>query len=227
MSDNQPSEPASPPVRAESTPQGPSYAHVVMVLDDDPSMRVGLRRLFTTYGYTVRAFAEPEEFLAQAPPAVPACLILDNNLGHELSGVRVHAEMLKRGWRVPVIFLTGQWQVQEVVAAIRAGADAFLTKPFDAKELLSVVADSLSKDCLRLESGDRVAEARKRLGTLSRREIDVVRLVTAGKLNKEIAFELGIALVTVKVHRGRAMRKLGARTPGELVAFFELVRRRS
>jgi FixJ family two-component response regulator len=191
-------------------------AHQVLVLDDNPAVRAGLELLLTTRGYQVRLFRDPDDFLATALPAEPACLLLDNQLEARISGIEVHAEIVRRGWILPTIFLTAHWNVQSVVSAIRAGADGFLTKPYDPIELLNVVDEAL----LRAQAAHRErlqqSDARARAASLTPRELEIVKRVLVGKLNKEIADELDLALVTVKVHRGRAMSKLGAGNPIEL-----------
>lgn len=196
--------------------------HLVLVLDDDSSVLTGLERLLTGHGYRVRLYRDPDAFFRDGLPTVPACLLLDNNLNHGQSGIEVHAEVLRRGWHLPTIFLTGQWNVQEVVAAIRAGADGFLTKPYDPEELLTNVAEALERACSHQHHQRLATEIRSRAATLTTREREVVCLVVAGKLNKEIADELKLALITVKVHRGRAMKKLGAGNAAELARIANL-----
>jgi len=198
------------------------YDHLVLVLDDDPSMVSGLDRLLTSHGYKVRLHQNPDTFFSEGLPSVPACLLLDINLNHGKSGIEVHAELLRRGWHLPTIFLTGHWNVQEVVNAIRAGADGFLTKPFDPCELLAAVAEALERANSSQEQRLQGAEAKARAATLTNREREVVCMVIAGKLNKEIASELSLALITVKVHRGRAMKKLGAGNAAELARIANL-----
>lgn len=190
--------------------------HLVLVLDDNLAILTGLERLLTANGYSVRLHQDPDQFLAAGPPDVPACLLLDNQLEARLTGIEVHAELIRRDWSLPTIFLTAHWNVQSVVAAIQSGADGFLTKPYDPNELLLAVAAALERaqaaHCLKRE----IRNAQARAASLTKREREIVRLVLAGKLNKDIADELGLALVTVKVHRGRAMAKLGAGNPAEL-----------
>lgn len=190
--------------------------HLVLVLDDDPSILRGLDRLLTGQGYSVKTFLEAEEFFRTEPAAVPVCLILDNNLSDGMTGLQVHAEMQRRGWDIPTVFLTAHWNVQTIVKTMRAGADGFLTKPFDPVELVQAVDDALRRSKARNLEHTHAAEARARAALLTPREKDIVRLVVAGLINKEIADKLDLAVVTVKVHRGRAMHKLGAGNPAEL-----------
>jgi len=198
--------------------------HAVLVLDDDRFIRTGLERLLAAHGYKVRLHAEPDELFRDGMPQVPACLLLDNQLGEGITGVEVHEELLRRGWFIPTVFLTAHWNVQLVVNAIRAGADGFLTKPFDPTELVDAVALALKRSRSNRQAEFAAAEARARVASLTPRERDIVRLVVEGLLNKEIADQLDLALITVKVHRGRAMRKLVAGNPAEMVHIAELGR---
>jgi len=196
--------------------------HAVLVLDDDRFIRTGLERLLSAHGYKVRLHAEPEGLFRDGLPSVPSCLLLDNQLGEGMTGVQVHEELLRRGWFIPTVFLTAHWNVQLVVNAMRAGADGFLTKPFDPAELVDAVALALQRSRTKQQGEFAAAEARVRVASLTPREREIVRLVVTGLLNKEIADQLDLALITVKVHRGRAMHKLGAGNPAELVHIAEL-----
>lgn len=186
------------------------------MLDDDQSIRSSLEILLKAHGYKVRSHAEPDGLFAAGPPTGTACLLLDHQLGNGVTGVQVHQQMLERGWDFPTIFLTAHWNVHSVVTAMRAGADGFLSKPFDPAELIKAVKDALQRACERLRDHHQIADARARMATLTNREREVVSLVTTGLLNKEIADRLNLALVTVKVHRSRAMQKLNAGNPAEL-----------
>lgn len=190
--------------------------HTVLVLDDDRSVLVGLERLLIGNGYHVRTFSEAGDFFNAGPPKGPACLILDNQLNHGMTGTEVHCEMIRRGWDIPTVFLTAHWNVQSIVKAMRAGADGFLTKPFDPSELVEAVAVALDHSRAKRVDSVPQTEARARAAALTAREREIVRLVVTGMLNKEIADQLSLALVTVKVHRGRAMHKLGAGNAAEL-----------
>jgi FixJ family two-component response regulator len=192
-----------------------SDLHQVVVLDDDLSVLVSLERLLQANGYNVRTHSSPEDFWGAGAPAVAACLLLDQHLG-ETRGTEVHAEMQRRGWAMPTVFLTADWDTHTVVQAMRGGADDYLTKPFDPDELLQAVARGLTRALACWQAGDATARACAAAATLTARERAIVKLVMSGLLNKQIAAQLGIALVTVKVHRGRAMQKLGAKNPAEL-----------
>lgn len=193
-----------------------SADHVVMVLDDDGSILRGLERLLTAHGYRVRLFSKSEDFFKAGVPQIPACLILDNQLNDGMTGLQVHKEMQRRGWDIPTLFLTAHWDAQSIVTAIRAGADDFLTKPFEPAELVRAVAQALQRSREIKQNGSLAADVRAKAESLSPRECEIVRLVVAGHINKEIADILNLALVTVKVHRGRAMKKMGAGNPAEL-----------
>lgn len=182
----------------------------VIVIDDDASVRKSLKRLLTDQGYRVRLYDDPEHFLALDPPPHPSCLLLDNQLSRGVSGVMVHSEILRRGWFLPTVFLTAHWSVKTIIQVIRDGADGFLTKPYDPDELIEAVAKALRTSVLAANEENKRVRISSFADSLTAREKQVVRLVVTGRINKEIADELGIALVTVKLHRGRAMKKLGA-----------------
>jgi FixJ family two-component response regulator len=189
---------------------------MVLVLDDDQSILVGLERLLTAHGYRVRLHADPEEFFRVGLPSVPACLLLDNHLGEGRTGVEVHAEMQRLAWDIPTVFVTAHWDVQTVVQVMRAGADDFLAKPYQPEKLLEVVAQAMQRARDQHHKDVQAASAKAKAATLTAREREIVRWVMSGMLNKEIADQLNLALITVKVHRAKAMRKLGAGNPAEL-----------
>ena len=193
-----------------------SEGPLVLVLDDDPSIRAGVGRLFASRGFRVRPYATACEFLAAGMPDEPACLLLDNQLGDGMSGVEVHAEMRRLGWDLPTVFVTAHWNVQAVVQAMRTGADGFLTKPYDPGALLAEVESALQRAQSRWHEVVLARDTRTRVATLTPREREIVLLILDGRINKEIAAQLDISLVTVKVYRGRAMRKLGAGNAAEL-----------
>jgi FixJ family two-component response regulator len=134
----------------------------------------------------------------------------------------VHAELRQRCWNIPTVFLTAHWDLGLVVSSMKAGADGFLTKPYDPSELIHAVSGAFERSSHSRQAGNHLADLRGRVSSLSSRELEVVRLVASGMLNKEIADVLGLALVTVKVHRGRAMQKLGAGNAAELARWASL-----
>jgi FixJ family two-component response regulator len=190
--------------------------HLVMVLDYNPETLAGLERLLSSGNYRVKSFGSVVEFLNFVPPSVPSCLILDNQLGDGMCGLDVQAEIVGRGLRIPTLFLTSHWDSRVIVQAVRNGAEAFITKPFQSAELLEVVKTALGRACVPHDENFRVTRARVGADMLTKRERQVVRLVCDGLLNKEIADRIGVSLFTVKFHRTNAMRKMGAGNMADL-----------
>lgn len=187
----------------------------VLVLDDDGDVRTSLSRLLQANGFAVSTFAGIAEMLAAGMPASPACLLLDQRLG-AVKGTEVHAQLQELGWNIPTIFLTADFDTHTVVQAMRGGASNYLTKPCDPEELLTVVRSAFATHVRVPPVNPELAELRQRAGLLTTRERVIVSMVIKGMLNKQIADSLGLALVTVKLHRGRAMKKLGAQNAAEL-----------
>ena len=188
----------------------------VFVIDDDDSMRRSLDSLLRSVGLDVRLFASAQEFMRAARPDVPGCLVLDVRLPG-MSGLTFQQELAKAGIALPVIFITGHGDVPMTVRAMKAGAADFLTKPFDDQALLDAVDAAIERDRARRGDATRRAELEVRYRALTEREREVMKHVVAGRVNKQIAAELGLSLVTVKVHRGQVMRKMLARSVPELV----------
>jgi FixJ family two-component response regulator len=189
---------------------------VVFVIDDDPSMRSALEDLVSTVDLEVRAFASPQEFLQSKPPDAPGCLVLDIRLPG-MSGLTFQQELTKEGLGLPVIFITGHGDIPMSVRAMKAGAVEFLTKPFHDQDLLDAIHSAIERDRKRRHEAVRVAELRERFARLSERERQIMTLVVIGRANKQIAAELGLSEMTVKVHRGQVMRKMQAGSLPELV----------
>ncbi len=188
----------------------------VFVVDDDVSMRGALAALISSAGWDVVAFETAAAFLDHRPPPGPSCLVLDVSLP-DLNGLELQARIGGDRAEMPIIFITGYADVPMTVRAMKAGAIEFLTKPFDDATLLGAVASALvcSRDALQREAPIRVH--RERYASLSRREREVMAMVVAGLMNKQIAWRLGISEITVKAHRGRVMQKMQARSLAELV----------
>ena len=189
---------------------------VVFVIDDDPSMRLALEDLVSTVGLEVRTFAAPQEFLQCKPPDAPGCLVLDVRLPG-MSGLTFQKELAKEGLALPVIFITGHGDIPMSVRAMKAGAVEFLTKPFHDQDLLDAIHGAIERDRKRRREAVRLAQLRERFVTLSERERQIMTLVVNGRPNKQIAAELCVSEMTVKVHRGQVMRKIHAGSLPELV----------
>jgi FixJ family two-component response regulator len=189
---------------------------VVFVVDDDPSMRRSLESLLRSVGHEVRLFASALEFMAAERDDAPGCLLLDVRLPG-MSGLAFQQELAKAGISLPIIFITGHGDVPMTVRAMKAGAVEFLTKPFDDQVLLDAVHAALERDRARRRDEANLATLRARHEELTERERQVMSHVVAGRVNKRIADELGLSVVTVKVHRGQVMRKMQARSVAELV----------
>ena len=195
----------------------------VFVVDDDPQMLEALQRLLRSVGHDVVMFDSAEAFLASDHSDTPGCLILDVRLPGA-SGLQLQRELLDQGCTLPIIFITGHGDVPMSVAAMKAGAIEFLLKPFRTQDLLDAVHRGIIADRARREEATCLESLRDRLATLSRREQEVMALVTAGKLNKQIADALSLSEVTVKVHRANVMRKMHAASVPELVRMADRLR---
>jgi RNA polymerase sigma factor (sigma-70 family) len=199
---------------------------VVCVIDDDRDIRESLSGLLRSVGLEAALFASAAEFLDKRPVVSAACLIVDIRLPG-LSGLDFQAELARRNLHLPIIFITGHGDIPMSVKAMKAGAVEFLTKPFREQDLLDAVREALERDSERRRDEYRLSDLRTRLETLSPREREVVSLVTLGRMNKQVAAEIGISEITVKVHRHNAMKKLGARSLAELVRIADLLEIRS
>ncbi len=196
---------------------------VVFVIDDDASVREALADLFQSIGLGVETYGSTGEFLRRKMPEHPSCLVLDVRLPG-LSGLDFQAELAKADVQVPVIFITGHGDIPMSVRAMKAGAVEFLTKPFRDQELLDAVQRGLALDRARRDQQKPIAELQARFKTLTMREQEVISFVSAGLMNKQIAGELGVSEITVKVHRGNAMRKLGAKSLADLLRMAQILK---
>jgi RNA polymerase sigma factor (sigma-70 family) len=193
---------------------------VVFVVDDDPSVRSSLELLIGSMGLPVESFASTDAFLQRKPADVPSCLVLDVRL-RGVSGLEFQRELAESHRPLPIIFITGYGDVRMGVRAMKAGAVEFLTKPFRDQDLLDAIRVALERDRSRREQENEVATLREAFNALTPREQKVVFGVVSGMLNKQIAYELGIAENTVKVHRKRAMEKMHAESLPGLVKMLE------
>ncbi len=194
----------------------PEQQPTIVVIDDDASMRRALENLLKSVGFGVELFASPQEFLQSERPDRPGCIVLDVRFPGR-SGLDMQRDLANCDTQLPIIFITGYGDVPMSVRAMKAGAVEFLTKPFRDQDLLDAVGTALEADRTRRAGEMRLAELRARSDTLTARERQVMSLVVAGRLNKQIAGELGVSEMTVKMHRRQVMRKMQATGVAQLV----------
>ena len=197
---------------------------VVFVVDDDAGVRAGTRSLLASMGFEVQTFESASEFLGSKRPEVPSCLVLDVRLPG-LSGLDLQRELVASGTSIPIIFITGHGDVPMSVEAMKGGAVEFLTKPVRDQQLLEAVQHAIARDRVEREKRAEVAEVRRRYESLTPREREVMVRVVAGRLNKQIASELGTAEITVKLHRAQVMQKMQVESLAALVQLAERLRR--
>ena len=195
---------------------------IVFIVDDDASVREALNNLFRSVGLQVATFGSAHEFLQSKLPNAPSCLILDIRLPR-LSGLDFQAELAKADIRIPIIFMTGHGDIPMTVRAMKAGAVDFLTKPFRDQDMLDAVTAAIERDRNSRAEAKALSDMQALFATLTPRERQVMNLVTAGLMNKQIAAEIGLAEITVKIHRGHIMRKMGAKSLPDLVRMAELL----
>jgi FixJ family two-component response regulator len=193
----------------------PDGNSTVLVIDDDPDLRESVGRLLRSLGLDAQLFASISDFLSSDPPDGPTCLVLDVRLPGR-SGLDLQRELAAANRELPIIFITGHGDIPMSVQAMKGGAIEFLTKPFRDQELLDAIRLGLSRDRARRENEKALAALRERFASLSPREREIMIQVARGRLNKQIAGDIGIAEATVKVHRSRLMHKMKARSLPEL-----------
>jgi FixJ family two-component response regulator len=195
---------------------------IVFVIDDDESMRRALTNLFQSVGLRVEVFGSAPELLRSKLPDVASCLVLDVRLPG-LSGLDFQTELAKANIHIPIVFMTGHGDIPMSVMAMKAGAVDFLSKPFRQQEMLDAVTVAIERDRKRRKDEKIVSNAQALFETLTPREREVLSLVAGGLMNKQIAAEIGIAEITVKIHRGHIMKKMGTRSLADLVRITEIL----
>jgi FixJ family two-component response regulator len=208
----------------KGTPSGSSASAgedpIVFVVDDDPLTRDSLCSLFRSVGLGVKALASATELLECPLPSVPSCLVLDVRMPR-LSGFDLQVELSRIGVKIPIIFVTGHGDIPMSVKAMKAGAVDFLTKPFRDQEMLEAVTGALRRDRKRRTEEQSDSDMRARYESLTPREREIMSLVTAGLMNKQVGGRIGISEMTVKIHRGHVMRKMGTKSLADLVLIAE------
>lgn len=194
----------------------------IYIVDDDLNFLIALRRLLSSEGFDVQAFDSPSDFLAAHDPGRPGCLLLDLKMT-EMTGLDVQSVLLAGGETRPIIFITGETGIQSGVTAMKRGARDYLTKPVEPDILLAAVQDAIKEDAKRRSARTGQNELMDRWNALSPREKQIMNCVARGLLNKQIAFDLQVSEKTVKFHRGRAMRKMKARSPTDIAQITALI----
>ena len=204
------------------TENAPSES-IVFVVDDDPAVRESVKEVLESVGLKVILYGSAVEFLESTIPDASCCIVLDVRMP-EMSGIKLQEELTKAEIQVPIVFVSAHGDIAMVVRAMKAGAVDFLAKPFSAQDLLDAVFAALGRDRARRTQEESLSALRERFGSLSVREKEVLSHVAAGQLNKQIAADLGVSEVMVKVHRANGMRKMHAKSVAELVRMTDLLR---
>jgi FixJ family two-component response regulator len=196
---------------------------VVHVVDDDAALRSALEDLFATVGLATRTYATARDFLTSGFTDTPGCIIIDIRLP-DMNGLAFQAKLTQAGVRLPVVMMTGYGDIPMTVRAMKGGAVDFLPKPFRDQDMIDAVLAAIERDRQQRDAEGHLSQIQQRFTTLSARQQQVMLLVTAGRLNKQVAGDLGISEVTTKIHRSLAMRKMGARTLADLVRMAEALK---
>lgn len=208
---------------APSMPLQTSNRAIVHIVDDDASMRTALENLFDSVGLGTQTYAAAGDFLSTNLADKLGCIVIDVRLP-DMNGLEFQAQLAQMGVRLPVVMMTGYGDIPMSVRAMKRGAVDFLPKPFNDQDMLDAVMTAIERDRQRRKIDEDISQMQKRFATLSAREQQVMLLVTAGKMNKQVAGDLGISEITVKIHRGAAMRKMNARTLADLVRMADVVK---
>jgi FixJ family two-component response regulator len=208
------------PTQGQAKAQASTDDPIVLIVDDDPSMRRALTNLFQSVGLRVETFGSAAEILEAEAPVVPSCLVLDIRLPGS-SGFDLQADLAKANIHTPIIFITGHGDIPMTVRAMKSGAIDFLTKPVRDQDMLDAVQAAIERDRKRRDAEKSVAGVRSRFEGLTARQRDILALVASGLMNKQVAAELGLAEITVKIYRGQIMRKMGAKSLADLVRMTE------
>jgi FixJ family two-component response regulator len=195
-----------------------SHKPIIYIVDDNFSVCRALSLLLKSHGFEVEVFMRAKDFLAFKRLLLPSCLVLDIQLP-DMGGLELQEEMERRGVFIPIVFITGHGSIPMSVKGMKAGAIDFLTKPFTKEKLLEAIAQAISKNKIQNKELAEIAKIKRRVETLSPRELEVFRLVAKGMLSKQIARKRGTVLQTIKIHRGRVMQKMQAKNLAELVRF--------
>lgn len=201
---------------AHSTQTSPGQAPAIHVIDDDAALRAALDSLFRSIGYETHCYGSTADFMGSGRAEHAGCLVLDVRLPGT-NGLDFQTQLASAGFAMPIILMTGHGDIPMSVRGMKAGAVDFLPKPFREQDMLDAVALALDKDARFREEREKDLVLRERLSTLTARERQVMDLVVTGKMNKQIAFDLNLSEITVKIHRGNAMRKMGAKNLAEFV----------
>jgi len=208
---------------AIASPDTASVVPTVYVIDDDEGLRLALDRLFRSVGYQTRVFANTSEFLLAGVAKTAGCLVLDIRLPGS-SGLDFQEQLTSAGVAMPVILMTGHGDIPMTVRGMKAGAVDFLPKPFREQDMLDAVSAALTRDAVRRVERSQIEDIKARFEGLTSRELEIMNRVAAGKMNKQIAFDLDLAEITVKIHRSNAMKKLGAKTLADFVSMAQALK---